>query len=503
MRSVRLISLLPLLLAALTGCGHEDSPSQPSSNDPLRTAGILSSEGPADVSGRILLADGPDWTGWKIVRRNRTWVDSDGKWLDFQPHGNIAYSPEFEGARRLRVTFELFLPPRFPIFSSPAGALTELFGLHANLGAAASPSDLRLCIKLESDLGWLVEATGRTIDGQTFSSGDLLRTRWLFMHGWNRVDWTIVLDEPGSSRDMMRLQVGDRIFAWSGLDLGRTADAFRFFRLGHWNLQNGSGEIAIRELQIEEVEVETPPPPPPPPPPAGTVLYEQSFEEPDPFAGWLGRRTGTNLQVGEESGNRYGKLLFQPHADWRTSFLPRYQGVFDLRIEFAYRQPLGFRHKRYPAGHPRAGQIMGGGKHIFQISNVNSYQHGRDAIHRDGWCRLDFGTTTEDGPWECVAYRLSPGGERHREIKQRYEAGNWIQNGRWHQVRIDVHLNPGPDEGTGTCEMWVDGDHKGTLETRINVVGPTGGIRVFGFGNLDNTEGEPWVEIDNLRITAL
>jgi hypothetical protein len=498
--------------------------------------------------------DGPDWEKWTILHGARAAFDETAKWLSFMPDGNVANSPRLGALRRVRVEFDLFLPPTIQLDELPDGGATELFGLHSDLGWDSHSDRFSLVCRAAGATGWVLEASRELEDGSRWSSGNALAIPGLLGQGWNRIEWVVLLSDDSESKDLVFIQVNDRPLVWPDLDLRDEDVALRFFRLGNWDIGLDNAHLGIRNLEIYDIPAPAPPapppgdpppqeppggdplpeeppggdpppeeppggdpppeeppggdpppelPPPPPPPPAGTVLYEQDFEGSDPFDGWRGRNVRTNLQVGEAAGNRYGKLLFQPHSDWRVSFLPRYEGVMDLRIEFSYRQPRGFHHKRYPPGDPKEGQIMGGGKHVFQVSNVNTYQDGREAINQDGWCRLDFGTTTEDGPWEVVAYRKNREGERFRELKRRFESGNWFQNGRWHRVRIDIHLNRGPGQGNGTCEMWVDGDHKGRFSAEINMVGPTAGIRCFGFGNLDNLEGEPWIEIDDFRIESL
>jgi hypothetical protein len=236
----------------------------------------------------------------------------------------------------------------------------------------------------------------------------------------------------------------------------------------------------------------------------GTVVFEQDFEGSDPFRGWLGRNIATNLRVIDQNGNRYGRLVYRPHSDWRITFLPRYEGLMDLRTEFSVRYPTGLRYKRHPAGDPREGEIIGGGKHVWCLQSNNHYApaEGRDGRTMDGQTRLDFGADREFGEWDCTAYRYRPGGERPGEFKQRFTRGEWFVPGRWYRVRVDVHVNPGPGDDSGQLDIWIDGEHKGTMRGEFNVIGPAGGLRVLGFGNLDNCEGEAWMDVDDIRIEA-
>ena len=247
--------------------------------------------------------------------------------------------------------------------------------------------------------------------------------------------------------------------------------------------------------------IEPPPVEPPPPPPIpGTVLYENDFEGSDPFKGWLGRNTSTNLKVITEGSNKIGRLIYDPHSDWICSFLPRREGVFDIEMTFACRLPTGFRYKRNSEG-----QIIGGGKHFVQLTSANRYKYGNDVLIQDGRTRLDFGQEGEFGNWQCTAYRELLGGGRPGEFAHRFERGEekyFLPLGTWKTVRIRIHLNSGLGDNGGTNEL-IFGDHSlGTMRGEFNVVGSIGGITAFGFGNLDNVEGDPWVDIDNLKIVA-
>jgi len=236
---------------------------------------------------------------------------------------------------------------------------------------------------------------------------------------------------------------------------------------------------------------------PPPPPPVGEILYANDFQGADPFAGWRGRNVSSNLTIHTELGNRYARLDYNPNSDWRISFLPRNAGAFDLRVAFAYRLPKGIDDRRNDEG-----GIIGGGKHVWQMSNVNTFADGRNAIANDGWTRLDFGSPAGvTGWWDCVSFRWPPH-SRERELKHKFQQTEWFLKERWYSVRADFHINQQRGED-GTVDLWIDGDHKGTFEAEFNVIGGTGGLRVLGFGNYDNLIGEPWVEVDDIRVEAL
>jgi hypothetical protein len=238
-------------------------------------------------------------------------------------------------------------------------------------------------------------------------------------------------------------------------------------------------------------------PPPTPPPPAGTILYEEDFEGSDAFAGWRGRNVSTNLTVQSAGENRYGRLDYTPRSDWRISFLPRHQGVFDLRAEYSVRLPDGFRFARNEDG-----QFIVGGKHFWMLQSNNVYDEGQEAVTADGHTRIDFGQWDEFGWWQAIAYRTFPGGERPGEFARHLDRGQYFQPGRWHRVRCDMHVNRGPGDNSGRADLYIDGDLKGSLAGEFNVVGSRGGIRVIGFGNMDNLEGETWVDVDDIRIVA-
>ncbi len=240
--------------------------------------------------------------------------------------------------------------------------------------------------------------------------------------------------------------------------------------------------------------------PPAPEPAAETVLYAEDFEGPNPFAGWLGRNRDRNLKVITEGSNHHGRLIYVPLSDWRVSFRDRHHGVFDVHVEFSLRFPKGYRYKRYPAGGPRAGEVVGAGKHVWMLTSSNQFAESRQEIAADGVTRLDFSSPTELGPWACVSYRNRPGGSRPGEFKKRLKSGEWFVPGRWHRVRCDLHLNPGPGDASGTVGLSIDGDPKGTFGGEFNVIGEQGGVRVLGFGDMDNLEGEPWMDIDDIRV---
>ncbi len=245
-----------------------------------------------------------------------------------------------------------------------------------------------------------------------------------------------------------------------------------------------------------------PPPPPAPPPPPGQVVYANDFEGPDPFRGWLGRRP-QNLSIGEEGGNRHARMLWEPHSNSRTSFLQRRGGLFDLRWEFRFRLPEGYDCERYPDDHPdRPGECWVGGGHMWQLSSLNRYEHPQ-GCETDGQVRLDWGAGNARGPWGVHSYRYTVGCERPGEFKTKMARETYLTIGRWHDVRIDVHLNSGPGDDSGTCETWIDGRSIGVHRGEFNVVGASGGIRVFGFGNYDHAAGSPWFEVDDLVISSL
>jgi hypothetical protein len=255
---------------------------------------------------------------------------------------------------------------------------------------------------------------------------------------------------------------------------------------------------------VEPPPVEPPPvepPPPPPPPPSGTVLYQNDFEGSDPFAGWLGRNVGSNLRVISESGNKVGRLIYDPHSDWICSFPgshgQRRQGVMKLVAEFSVRLPQGFRYKR-----DANGDVIGGGKHFWQLTSMNRYRDGAQVLEEDGRTRMDFGQRTDYGTWDCTAYRNLVGGGRPGEFATVFAREDYfLPLGSWHRVKVKLVLNEQRGQD-GQLDLWIDEDHKGTFRGEFNVVGATGGITAFGFGNLDNVEGAPWVDIDGMRITA-
>ena len=51
-------------------------------------------------------------------------------------------------------------------------------------------------------------------------------------------------------------------------------------------------------------------------------------------------------------------------------------------------------------------------------------------------------------------------------------------------------------------EVFIDGESIGVFTGEFNVIGARGGVRVLGFGNMDNCEGEPWMDVDDIRVEA-
>jgi hypothetical protein len=483
----------------------KDSPALPESAVPGSPLDI-NGEPPAETvleeaSGPVVYADRGDWNDWAVDVQEQVGVAPYGKWITFDPEANAATTPAFEGLQELKATFEVYFAPRFPLYTTPVKIGTELFSLHSGPHGAGDESDVRLAVNMVDGNMWRIESTYRTDEGDVVNSGDDFLMPWIFQHGWNRVIWTVLLREPGAGGDAMRVQVGDRIYSWKDRDLRAMASRIRHLTFGSWDVDAGQRHLVIRDLRIENLGAidDTPPPPPPP---SGTVLYDEDFEGQDPFHGWRGRNVRTNLQLMSQGGNHYGRLVYSPRSDWRISFLPRHQGVFDLRAEYSVRLPQGFRFTRYPEGDPREGQFIIGGKHFWMLQSGNVYDEGPEAVQADGQNRIDFGQWAEFGHWQAIAYRFRPGGDRPGEFALHLDRERYFNPGQWHRVRCDLHVNDGPGDDTGQMDLWIDGDHKGTFRGEFNVIGPRGGIRVLGFGNMDNIEGEPWVEVDDIRIEA-
>jgi hypothetical protein len=451
----------------------------------------------AQLTGEPVFTDRSDWRGWDVDVPSQIGVAPYGKWITFEPEANTATSPAFNGVREVRATFEVYFAPRFPLYSTPLKEGTELFSLHSGPHGSRTDNAVQLAVNMVDGNTWRIQSTYRDERGDVHDSGEDYLVPWIFKHGWNRVEWVVLLKEPGAHQDAMRIQVGDRLFSWNNLDLSATDDPIRHFTFGSWDVDQGQRHLVMRDLVIENVGVaEEPPAPPPPPPPSGTVLYEEDFEGNRPFQGWLGRNIRTNLQVESAGGNHFGRLIYVPHSDWRISFLPRHEGVFNVRAEYSVRLPAGWHYKR-----DANGEIINGGKHFWMLQSHNPYDEGREALDIDGQTRLDFGAWTEFGDWAVTAYRNLPGGARPGEFARRFVRGDYFTPGRWHRVRCDLRVNPVPGQD-GTLDLYIDDDHKGTFRGEFNVIGARGGIRVLGFGNMDNCDGEPWMDIDDIRVEA-
>jgi len=236
------------------------------------------------------------------------------------------------------------------------------------------------------------------------------------------------------------------------------------------------------------VEPDLPGPPPLGPPP-GTILYQSDFSGADPFKNWFSRRPG-NVTVQTDGGNKFCRLRWNPHSDTRINFLPRYQGVFKCRVEFAMRFPNGF---SFPSG---------GGKHVWMLQSCN--QHAGEDLIEDGITRLDFGAWEPYKHWQAINYRCAPGGNYHTDAHKHYYDFE-LTPGRWHQIRLDCRLNAGKGDDSGHMVLSKDGRIEGELRGEFNIVGSKGGMRVLGFGNVDSLvqNGSDYFDVDNIRIAAL
>ena len=97
---------------------------------PSETQGALSVLMPTAAT---VFVDGPDWEGWSLGASGQAWAQlSQGiKWMSFVPQSNWGVSPEFPAVRHLNVSFDIFFPPRFPVFGAPSEGLSRLVSLIA------------------------------------------------------------------------------------------------------------------------------------------------------------------------------------------------------------------------------------------------------------------------------------------------------------------------------------------------------------------------------------
>jgi len=245
----------------------------------------------------------------------------------------------------------------------------------------------------------------------------------------------------------------------------------------------------FQDTFTEGDEGPVPPEPPPLGPPAGTVVYQSDFSGADPFKGWYSRRPG-NVTIQTEGSNKFCRLRWNPHTDTRISYLPRFQGLFKCRVEFGLRLPAGF---SFPSG---------GGKHVWMIQSCN--QHAGENLLEDGITRLDFGTWEPYKHWQAINYRCEPGGSYHTGAHKHFYDFT-LTPGRWHQIRLDVRLNSGKGDDSGHMVLSKDGNIAGELRGEFNIMGPKGGMRVLGFGNMDGivANGSDYFDVDNIRVAAL
>jgi len=214
----------------------------------------------------------------------------------------------------------------------------------------------------------------------------------------------------------MRLKVGDRIYAWTQVDIASSNLPFRYFYVGNWDVDRGQRSFAFRNLQIVNLtEREMPPPPPPPgdggdtppPPPAddggsspppdpatdiatGGYVIDQGF--------WSGWRVRTH------SSSCTGAPCIRFHdRDGHGSFQAASQAVRHIGGDDDGQGSVRF-DMLFEPGQLGTGV---GGKHLFNISSRPLGFTPRD-IGLDDWTRVDF-NQPDEGRIRATIFNLVDG----------------------------------------------------------------------------------------------
>jgi hypothetical protein len=209
--------------------------------------------------------DNASWDGWTITSPGQAWTDAEtGKWIGFDPEPNQAVSPAFKrGTSEMRVRFGLFLPEAFPVlgrmeFITPR----QLFGVatHNILSPEGNGSASWIDVEL-AQASWRIVPRTRSASGEV-TSGSEFMIPWAFATGWNQVELTVRVRDGGANDDL-QFRVGEKVYAWTGVDLASGAEPFRHVLLGRWEPGTGDQLLAIRDLevldQMPSLEMASPP----------------------------------------------------------------------------------------------------------------------------------------------------------------------------------------------------------------------------------------------------
>jgi hypothetical protein len=423
--------------------------------------------GDLDVVSEVF-SDVPSWSAWNVRRPAQTWSqDSAGiKWMSFEPDQNHAVSPAFDGVLEFRVELDVFLPPGFPVFgadSAATGAIVQLASFDPAEPQAGASSNL-LAIDLIDGQHWRIGVTTRDgATGESSESGDTFEAPWIFEHGWNRVEWTVLIRE-GAGNDAMRLRVGDRIVSWIDADIALPAAPIRHVVIGPWSVARGDRYLAIRNLRVEALAPlpDDPPPPgdPPPgdPPPPGEPGLVGGNALSGFWGGWAGRhRMGTRF----ESHGSYGTMSNNTNAGTRMGLGER--GWFECEIYYDTEIHPG----------------EGGGQHLIGVfsqsaSRAGPYDPSLDHIHLTGFLRLDL--AVRENQLYGVIYEEIDGRITTFAIGT-YDFVAWH---RWAPLRVEW-------EQQGT-RLWlsINGDESvHTVRADANPIG-----NLLFVGNMDRNSGE-------------
>jgi hypothetical protein len=369
--------------------------------------------------------DGPTWQSWNFTSREQTWSQADRtKLVSFKPNPNLGYSPEFDPVYEARVTFDLYLPSRFPVFGVPREAASTVIGLGSYDATVDGPPEhfTGLGIDLYQGLRWRIRAESNDArEGGIWSSDDQFLMPWIFRHGWNHVEWMVFL-RPGLDNDAMRIKVGDRIYSWTDVDLSHSPAGIQHVFLGSWEAGIGDQHFAVRNLRVDDLAPQAPPPPPPPPEgdyARGGYRFTDGF-----WSGWRVDSARNFIEIGghggmvrnasgiryigvdEDGSGSYGfRVRFTEPDQLNRAGGKHLAGIASNPLAFRPRDPYG---RRYPVettridlGRPSDGRIRA---HLY---NVTSDETLHEEIH---WFSVPFALDVwadVDLRWQQVGRELT------------------------------------------------------------------------------------------------
>lgn len=474
-------------IALVLGCGGHDalptlapSPGAPGSGDVVALDWTTwpGADGANDfaLDGSLVLEDDDaSWNGWSFLVPEQATVESErGKWIAFEPAGNHAFSPEWSrGLRQLRLRFQLDFPEGFPLYgSSDPTTARHLFGVSSfnPLSEAADGALSWIDVELHES-GWQIIPRWRSGPEEAIVTGEPLEAPWAFEHGWNDVELTVILRGLGDKDGDLRLRVGDRVFAWTGIQLTGVADAFRYFYFGRWEPGAGDHRLAVRNLEVHDL---TPPADVLPPPydyARGGYRIAGGF-----WNGWQVRTHRDNC-VGSPC------LRFTDHGTY-GSMRDHTQGVYYLGPQRASEGQVDMKVRFHGS---QLGST-GAGRHLLGITSRPLCFTPRE-VGLENWTRVDF-DRPESGRMRAVVFNKVNGVAINGTAWPTHWFNVPFATDRWAALSIAWRMSG------DRLTMTVNGQ----TYTFTLLYGSEPPGYYLGFGNMDPISGE--IDFDDIRVSA-